>query len=186
MWLKSIIILIIIILFVYVLWKATSSDMAYFDGTTIFQIPSPLFTKGVINEISIALKFPNNDIRDGVVLFMRQNDDFQIVYIQDGKLIVNTNNDTSQSLIMIPDLDKINKKEWVRFGIVVMDQFKNAPVYFGGAPNTEIPTNTLIHGNQAEAVQFPTIGLMACTNYCYMNDTNLSKLFQKQGIKPYC
>lgn len=188
MWFKVLTVLIIITLLALVWWNAITGNIAYFDGTTTIQIPSPLFTKGQKDEISFALKFPKDGVRNGIVLFMRAGvNDFQIVYVQNGKLIINTNNDEAQSIIMAPDLeDNVKSQEWIQFGCTIGDQFKDTPIYFGGAPTEQIPVNTLTFDGQSGVIQFPKSGLMACTNYCYLNNVNLSTMFQQQGLRTYC
>jgi len=183
--LKILVILFVITILVLIWWKTTTRDIAYFDGKTIFQIPNPLFTKGQDDEISIALKLPKDGVRNGIVLFMSGTDNnFQIVYIQDGKLIINTNNDSIY--IMIPDLETYVKSQfWLRLSFTIMDQFKSTPIYFGGAPIEQIPINTLSFDDQP--IPFPNSGLMACTNYCYLNnDVNISTMFQQHGLRTYC
>lgn len=187
MWLKIIIILVIIALLAIVWWNAINGNVAYFDGSTTIQIPGPLFTKGQEDELSIALKFPKDGARNGILLFMRAGDNFQIVYVQDDKLIVNNNNNEVRSLIMIPDLAvNVKKQDWLRFGFTIDDEFKDAPIYFGGAPTSQIPANTLVYNGQSSVIQFPRSGLMVCTNYCYLNSVNISAMFQKQGLRTYC
>lgn len=179
MWLKILTVLIIITLLALVWWNVISGNVAYFNGTNTFQIPGPLFTKGQKDELSIALKFPRN----GIVLFMRAGANFQIVYVQDGKLIINTNNNPDQSIIG-PNLEDTQK--WRRFGFTIGDEFKDTPVYFGGAPIEQIPVNTLMFEGQSAVIQFPKSGLKACTKDCYLNNVNLSTMFQQQGLRTYC
>lgn len=187
MWFKILTVLIIITLLALVWWNAITGNIAYFDGTTTIQIPNPLFTKGQRDELNIALKFPKDGARNGIVLFMRAGANFQIVYIQDGKLIINTNNNQDQSLIIGPDLEaNVKSQYWSRFDFTVEDQFKDTPIYFGGAPIEQIPVNTLIFDGQPGVIQFPKNGLKACTNYCYLNNVNLSTMFQQQGLRTYC
>lgn len=187
MWLKILCVLIIVTLLALVWWNAISGNIAYFDGTNIFQIPGPLFTKGQKDELTITLKFPKDGARNGIVLFMRAEDNFQIVYVQDGKLIINTNNNQDLSLIIGPDLEaNVRSQEWSRFGFTIEDQFKNTPIYFGGAPIEQIPVNALMFEGQSAVIQFPKNGLKACTNYCYLNNVNLSAMFQQQGLRTYC
>ena len=140
---------IIITLLALVWWNAVSGNIAYFDGTNTFQIPGPLFTKGQKDELAIALKFPKDGARNGIVLFMRAGANFQIIYVQDGKLIINTNNNQEQSLI-IGDLEaNVKSQEWSRFGFTIIDEFKDTPIYFGGAPIEQIPVNTLMFEGQS-------------------------------------
>lgn len=187
MWLKILTVLIIITLLALVWWNAISGNVAYFDGTNTFQIPGPLFTKGQKDELAIALKFPKDGARNGIVLFMRAGANFQIVYVQDGKLIINTNNNPDQSIIIGPNLeDNVKNQKWSRFGFTIGDEFKDTPVYFGGAPIEQIPVNTLMFEGQSAVIQFPKSGLKACTNYCYLNNVNLSTMFQQQGLRTWC
>lgn len=189
MWLKILSILIIITLLALVWWSAVTGNIAYFDGKMTIQIPGPLFTKGRKDELSIALMLPKEGVRNGIVLLMRGagSNNFQIVYIQDGKLIINTNNDAPQSLIMSSDLEShAEGQEWLRFGLDVADEYKDTPVYFGGAPIEQIPVNTLMFNGQSSVIQFPESGLLACTNNCYLNNVNLSAMFQKEGLRAYC
>ena len=190
MWLKILTILVIITLLAVVWWNAITGNIAYFDGSTTIQIPGPLFTKGQEDELSIALKFPKDGVRNGIVLFMQGAggaNNFQIVYVQDGKLIINTGNDEARSLIMVQDLEaNVKKQDWLRFGFTIGDEFKDTPIYFGGAPIQQIPVNTLMYDGQSSVIQFPKSGLMACTNYCYLNGVNLSDMFQKQGLRTHC
>jgi hypothetical protein len=187
MLLKILTILVIITLLAVVWWNVNTVNVAYFDGSTTIQIPSSLFTKGQKDELSFALKFPKDGVRNGIVLFMRgagvNVNNFQIVYVQDGKLIINTGNDENKSLVKQTDL-KAN--DWLRFGFTIGDEFKDTPIYFGGAPIQQIPVNKLVFDGQSGVIQFPKSGLMACTNYCYLNDVNLSAMFQKQGLRTYC
>lgn len=188
MWFKIPVLILIITLLALIWWNAITGNIAYFDGSTTIQIPGPLFTKGQKDELSIALKFPKDGVRNGIVLFMRGANNFQIVYVQDGRLIINTNNDEAQSLIMMPDLEaNVKNQKWLRFGFTIEDQFKDTPIYFGGAPIEQIPVNALTFDGQSSVVQFPKSGLMACTNYCYLNNVvNLSSMFQQQGLRTYC
>ena len=182
MWLKILCVLIIITLLALVWWNAVSGNIAYFDGTNTFQIPGPLFTKGQKDELAIALKFPKDGARNGIVLFMRAGANFQIIYVQDGKLIINTNNNQDLSLLGA----NVKSQEWSRFGFTIIDAFKDTPIYFGGAPIEQIPVNTLMFEGQSAVIQFPKSGLKACTNYCYLNNVNLSAMFQQQGLRTYC
>jgi hypothetical protein len=187
MWLKLLCVLIIIALLALVWWNAISGNIAYFDGTTTFQIPDPLFTRGQNDELAVALKFPKDGAKNGIVLFMRAGANFQIVYVQAGKLIINTNNNQDQSLIIDPDLDANAKiQKWTRFGFTIIDEFKDTPIYFGGAPIDQIPVNTLMFEGQSAVIQFPKSGLNACTNHCYLNNVNLSALFQQHSLRTYC
>lgn len=186
MWLKILTVLIIITLLALVWWNVISGNVACFNGTNTFQIPGPLFTKGQKDELSIALKFPRDGSRNGIVLFMRAGANFQIVYVQDGKLIINTNNNPEQSIIIGPNLeDTVKSQKWRRFGFTIGDEFKDTPVYFGGAPIEQIPVNTLMFEGQSAVIQFPKSGLKACTNDCYLNNVNLSTMFQQQGLRTY-
>ena len=86
------IILIITLLLALVWWNVTTRDIAYFDGLSMVEL-DPRFTrltKGQKDDLSVDLKFPKDGARDGILLFMAGNgtNDFQIVYVQDGKLIV--------------------------------------------------------------------------------------------------
>ena len=183
MWFKITIILFIITLLAVAWYKTFSANVAYFYGSTKIQIPSPLFTKGQKDNLSVAINFPKSGARNGVVLFMKGSgaNNFQIVYIQDGKLIINTNNNKDQSLIMVPDLeDNVKKQSWLRVEFIINDQFENVPIYFGGAPIEQIPVNTLMFDGQSSVIQFPRSGLVARTNYMYLNDINLGNIFQNQ------
>jgi hypothetical protein len=187
MWVKLLIVLIIIALLALVWWNTSTKNIAYFDGNTTFQIPSPLFTKGRQDRLDIALKFPKDGAKNGIMLFMRAGNNFQIVYVQDNKLIVNNNNDETQSVIIGPDLEaNVKSQKWVIFEFLIRDEFKDTPIYFGGAPSDQIPINTLVFEGQSATIQFPKSGLKACTNYCYLNNVNLSTMFQKQGLRTYC
>jgi len=176
---KVLTIFVIVTLLAVLWWHITTGNIVYFTGSTMIQIPNPLFTTGRKDELSIALKFPI--VRNGIVLFMRRADNFQIVYIHDGELVVNNNNDATRSLIMTSDL---KKHGWLRFGFTIGEEFKDTPVYFGGAPIEQIPINTLMYDGRV--IQFPRTRLMACTNNCYLNSVNLSELFQKRGLRTYC
>lgn len=185
MWLKILIILSIINLLAIIWWNASTGNIAYFDGTNTIQIPNPFFTKGKVDTLSIAILFPKDGARDGIILFMGDSNLFKIVYVQDGKIIINTNNDPDQSLILTSDLDIHGKnRQWMRFGFTINDEFKHGQIYFGGAPEDQIPDNHLMI--EGSIVPFPKDGLMACTNHCYLNDTNISDTFQKQGLRTYC
>lgn len=187
MWFKILTILIIVTVLALIWWYAITGNIAYFDGSTTIQIPNSLLTKGQDDELSVALMFPKDGVRNGIVLFMQAGNNFQIVYVQDGKLIVNTNNEETLSLIMNPDLEaNVKKQNWLRFGFTIGDEFKDTPIYFGGAPIQQIPINKLMYDGQSSVIQFPKSGLMACTNYCYLNSVNLSAMFQKQGLRTYC
>ena len=63
-------------------------------------------TKGQKDDLSVDLKFPKDGARDGILLFMAGNgtNDFQIVYVQDGKLIVNTKNSKPASFVLTQTL----------------------------------------------------------------------------------
>lgn len=176
MWLKILSVSIVVVL-VLIWWKGASGNVAYFDGVNTFQIPDVLFNKDQKDELNVSLRFPKDGVKNGIVLFMRAGANFKIVYVQDGKLVVNYNNDQDKSLVFGPDLEaKSKSQEWVRFVFDIEDEFKDTPVYFGGAPINKIPTNMLILEGQTSAVPFPENGLKAYTNYFYLNDFNLLEL----------
>ena len=180
MWLKILlIVLIIVAVLLLIWWNNNKANIAYFDGASIFQIPAPLFTKGQQDMLSFVLK---SGVQNGIVLFMRAGDKFMIAYVQDGKLLINNNNDQNLSLVFA-SLDQ----EWNTFSLPIDDVFKDVPVYFGGAPVADqVPVNTLVFEGQTDVIQFPTANLKACTNDCYLNNVNLSALIQKQGYRTYC
>ncbi len=188
MW-KIVVIVIILTLLSLVWWNAINGNIAYLDGVTTLQIPSPLFTANQKDELSLAIKFPKDGVRDGILLLLKGSNpnDFQIFYIQNGNLILNTGNDPNKSLIIHSNLEA-SKEKWLRFGFTLEDSLKSFPVYFGGAPIEDIPTNTVVFedADQISVVPFPTSGITACTNYVYLNNFNLSDLFRKQGLRTYC
>jgi hypothetical protein len=180
MWLKILLIVLILVAVLALIWwnNNVSGNIAYFDGTSTFQIPSSLFTKGKLDELMFALK---SGAPNGIVLFMRAGDKFMIAYVQDGKLIVNNSNDQNTSGIM----DSLNQ-EWNMFAFAIDDAFKDVPIYFGGALADQIPVNTLVFEGQSDVIPFPTSNLKACTNDCFLNNVNLSAMFRKQGYRTYC
>jgi hypothetical protein len=185
MWLKSVIIFILIIMLLLI-WKYTSS--IYFNGTDIVQIPNSFLTKGQKDEISFVIQFPKDGVKDGIILLIRGSkpNNFLIAYIQDNNLIFNVNNEPSRSLIFIKDLNRYVEKE-SRFSIPIYDEFKDFPIYFGGAPNGLIPLNSLTYqaAGEIDIIQFPRRGLVGCVKSYLNNKINLNKLFQKQGLT-YC
>jgi prepilin-type processing-associated H-X9-DG protein len=181
MWFKILLIVLIVAVLLLIWWN-NKSNIAYFDGSSIFQIPAPLFTKGQQDMLSFAIKFPATGAPNGIVLFMRAGDKFMIAYVQDGKLLINKNNDQNLSLVF-----SSLGQEWINFTLPIDDVFKDVPVYFGGAPAADqIPVNTLVFEGQSDVIQFPTANLKACINDCYLNNVNLSALIQKQGYRTYC
>ena len=142
-------------------------DIAYFDGLSMVEL-DPRFTrltKGQKDhDLSVDLKFPKDGARDGILLFMAGNgtNDFQIVYVQDGKLIVNTKNSKPASFVLDPDIEaNVKNQDWIRLVFTIPDEFKDDMIYFGGAPINQIPKNTLK----------------------FANDINLSEQFQRIGLK---
>jgi hypothetical protein len=168
-------------------WNTVMGNIAYFDGTTMIQIPNNLFSKGRTNKLSFALKFPDGNVRDGIVLFISGvgDDNFYIVYVQDGKLILNTKNNKLQSIVVDTNLETI--QNWRYFEFRIDDEFKDVPIYFGGAPTEHLPVNVLVfnEADQTNAIPFPTNGLMASINNCYLNDVNISTMFRKVA-RTYC
>ena len=181
------IILIITLLLALVWWNVTTRDIAYFDGLSMVEL-DPRFTrltKGQKDDLSVDLKFPKDGARDGILLFMGNGtNDFQIVYVQDGKLIVNTKNSKPASFVLDPDIEaNVKNQDWIRLVFTIPDEFKDDMIYFGGAPINQIPKNTLKFAGQSKIIPFPDKNLKACTNRCYLNDINLSEQFQRIGLK---
>ena len=177
MW-KFITILVIVALISLIWWNMSTKNSLYFDGETVVQIPKPLFIANKNQELSFSLRFANV-INDGFILLMKSGDDFQIIYVQNGKVILNSNND---QLVILKDDIKSNR--WTTFSISIPNKFKGGDVYFGANPLKNIPVNNL-SVDESPIVQFPTSGLIACTSDCYLDDVNLSTLFKNEGI-PAC
>lgn len=183
-----IIIVLIITLFVLYWWTSINNyadNIARFDGSTAIEIP---VVPGVDQqyELKFDLKYPKEGVSDGIVLFTIEEDKFQIVYIQGGKLFLNTNNDKLISHIVDENLDeKVKSQVWTTYVIPILNEFKDPPIFFGGAPDSLIPDNNVLYDGQTTIVQFPKTGLNACTNNCSLNNVNISTIF-RQHLKKYC
>ena len=173
--------LIIIIILCLIWWRVLNMNIVYFDGGEIFQIPGPLLTVGKKNSIEISVRFPTKTVHDGIILFTRKRNNFYIAYIQDRKLIVNNSNNHEQLVILHSDL---KPHRWYNFEMLIPDDFKLSRIYFGDGPKQQIPLNSLAIDGKTK--QFPTNGLIGCTNYCYLDDINLSELFQEKGLTKKC
>jgi hypothetical protein len=150
------------------------------EGRALQVPPQFLDRVGEENTLSVYVRFPKN--ASGILAFAKNSrKEFQIVYVKDGTLILNTNNDPGRSLVLF---GKSEKNYWRRFEVSVADFLKDAPLYIGGTPKTYlVPENRVAIGNSNVVEPFPVNGLIGCARVVVNGKTDLTKHFLKLGLK---
>lgn len=174
-------ILTVILFFV---WKYSNRNIVTFDGSKMEELQSSQIPKGDPGVVSFDILFKSLP-RDGI-LFFSQNPDksFRILYVYQGRLHLNMNNNPGSSLIVGPEL---KPNHWYTFDIVMNELVTDQSLmYFGNAPEDKIPTNQIIFEGHQVAIPFPKEGLVACLNNVYVNGLNVSKIFQERGLRNAC
>jgi hypothetical protein len=147
------------------------------NGTPI-QIPPRLFDKPTENELYISVRFPKE--ASGILMFAKNpKGDFQIIYVKDGAVITNTNNDPNKSLVLF---GKSEQTYWRRFYVSLSDSLKTSPVYIGNAPSI-LPENLIAFPGTNLPEPFPRNGLLGCIKIIVNGKTELTDYFLKHKLK---
>jgi hypothetical protein len=147
------------------------------DGKPL-QIPLKVFDRPTGNEIGINVRFPKG--ANGILMFAKNSkEEFQILYVKDGAVILNTNNDSAGSLVLF---GKSEKNYWRRFGITLLDSLKTSPVFIGGGASI-LPDNLLALPGTSVAEPFPANGLVGCVKVVVNGKSDLTEEFLKRELK---
>lgn len=131
------------------------------------QISPEVFDRPTENELNINVRFPKG--ANGIIMFVKNTmGEFQIVYVEDGTISMNTNNET---IILFGK----SENYWRIFDVELLDSLVKSPVFIGGFEGV-LPNN--VNGSP-----FPTNGLACCINVVVNGKSDVTKEFLKRGLK---
>jgi hypothetical protein len=155
------------------LYRLSQSNRGVSISGKPMQISPAVFDRPTGNELSINVRFPND--ANGIIMFAKNpKGEFQILYVRDGSVFMNTNNDPDKSLLLF---GKSKKNYWRRFEVPLLDSLVTSPVFIGGFEGG-LPNNTVVPQHS-----FPTNGLVCCINIVVNGKSDVTKDFLKRGLK---